>query len=69
MAPHPRAHRVVALSLMVLGAAVGPVSADHAPRLPLRDYVPRAWTTADGLPQNSVRAIVQSESVGIGGCP
>jgi signal transduction histidine kinase/ligand-binding sensor domain-containing protein/ActR/RegA family two-component response regulator len=60
MPPHQRAHRVVALLFVAFGATGTPSAADPAPRLPLRDYVRRVWTTADGLPQNSVRAIVQS---------
>ena len=60
MAPRAQARRVAALVLASLAALAGPVSADPAARLPLRDYVRRVWTTADGLPQNSVRAIVQS---------
>jgi signal transduction histidine kinase/ligand-binding sensor domain-containing protein/ActR/RegA family two-component response regulator len=52
--------RVAALGIAVLSAG-NPVSADPVARLPLRDYVRRVWTTADGLPQNSVRAIVQSD--------
>jgi signal transduction histidine kinase/ligand-binding sensor domain-containing protein/CheY-like chemotaxis protein len=54
--------RVYALAaLAVLGPSVSPAAADEPSRLPLRDYVRRTWTTVEGLPQNSIRAIVQAD--------
>ena len=54
--------RVYALAaLAVLALTVSPAAADEPSRLPLRDYVRRTWTTVEGLPQNSVRAIVQAD--------
>jgi len=35
-------------------------AAARADTMPLRDYVRQTWQTADGLPQNSVRAITQA---------
>jgi len=49
----------VALGVWVAAAAL-PVGAEPVARVPLKDYVRRAWTTGEGLPQNSVRAIAQS---------
>jgi len=55
----------IALAMIAVAAAVGlsrtavrAANDDAAP--PLRTYLQQNWQTADGLPQNSVRAIVQT---------
>src|SRR4029078_12569960 len=45
-----------AAALLVLAAPAAALE----PRFPLRDYVRDVWTTANGLPQNSVNAITQT---------
>jgi response regulator RpfG family c-di-GMP phosphodiesterase/ligand-binding sensor domain-containing protein len=45
-----------AAALWVLAAPAAALE----PRFPLRDYVRDVWTTANGLPQNSVNAITQT---------
>jgi signal transduction histidine kinase/ligand-binding sensor domain-containing protein/ActR/RegA family two-component response regulator len=58
--PAIRRRLVSALAAGVWALSAAPALADPPVRLALDDYVRRVWTTSDGLPQNSVRSIVQS---------
>jgi signal transduction histidine kinase/ligand-binding sensor domain-containing protein/ActR/RegA family two-component response regulator len=49
-----------ACRLALAAACLAAPAAARADTMPLRDYVRHTWQTADGLPQNSVRAITQT---------
>jgi signal transduction histidine kinase/ligand-binding sensor domain-containing protein/ActR/RegA family two-component response regulator len=49
-----------AAAIVCLLAAVPPAAGQPAVRVPLKDYVGRAWNTGEGLPQSTVRTIAQT---------